>query len=1161
MARVALALFIGGAVAQTPATYTISATSPGLSSNVIGVNLGHKAPEDSTWTAFMERSQFNGARMFGAGGVPTGSTIMAVAANVSGWVLGSSVDGTLVTSQATFIAAMNLLSVTENHTPKPTTAPKLALPWAAIDTNMAFRDASGGVSSWSQGSVDTAVSTLNALGIEPLLVQQLGCSSGPDPSKLMFSTMDTTNATYWTQRWEVYKHSYALASWAWRRAVSTIELENEPDFSSNNIPCWCFMNKWLDFINVRFLAAKNAFADLNADLASGKATIANGLCASFGCPKTNVTLNLYSSAFASTSYGVLASTATSPSCAISATGSATASGTAAFTGMNGATVEMYNKSFATGVASSTWKNFQSYSYHSYGSGGAGLASSALANLQATAAAAFPMQVYITEHARFTGASFASDYVESSDGPLSGSRLASQLISTHALLATANSGNAATPAIPAGAGVNGYIFKFSMTPINDGTSANLATALTSTSASPKMQTSTTTGAGVTLGLQKHGIHFGDNNGGNDQPFSIGDSTLSGEMAAFIVPALSRSKMLYNCTTAKYSGSYVYPCAAVKSADGKSLDILVTSDGSDTAAGLSIAATFNVAALNAAPSYAVITEVSQATGSPVYYGEVSQITTGSATITHTIPANGLIKLTIPLTANTLTNVTATADTYIAAGANVAKNYGSATTLLLGTSATAVHDTTGAAIISFPTADITSLTTRILLKLTVATPVSSVPTDNVTLAVTGTHIFQVLGLGPRTWTESALTWTSADFLTAFNPNTTIAGINQNFYKFGVGTNNSFVGHMSLEVAQAANTDVYLDVTDYVLRVAGCGSSVNFAIVRRFRHNTACAVTSASQAIFPGNECGTGIAQFPGDDLAGSTGASIFSKESAGKAPTLMVWKETAGTGMAYTSADCQMIGYATSKFGTASATASPPPPPTTADKPPPPSPTTMADKPPPPSPSADKPPPPSPSATADKPPPPSPSADKPPPPSPTTADKPPPPALVVASPPPPPGAFTPVYVASSILLENVPTLSNAQAQAGIASILNVPLATVFITSISSTVASTTINYQILASTAATASSLQTAIPKITLAQAQSVFNGTTNLTVGAVSVLSTLSPPPPTATPTTSPASAVVYNAHTDPMAIASMALIGVLIVFFFVAWALNTVPQRSMKVSRN
>ena len=197
---------------------------------------------------------------------------------------------------------------------------------------------------------------------------------------------------------------------------------------------------------------------MNADLASGKATVANGLCAPVGCPKANVTLNVMNSAYANTAFATVAPATSNVACSSGAAGS--------FTGLNGATASLNNQSFPLvgGSVSATWKNAQSFSFHSYGAGGAGLAANGMANLLGVREAAGAQAVYITEHARFTGAAWDTE-IDNSDWTLAATRLGSQLISTYAVAANANTGNPGY-SIPAGASLNSYIFKMSMTYVFD-----------------------------------------------------------------------------------------------------------------------------------------------------------------------------------------------------------------------------------------------------------------------------------------------------------------------------------------------------------------------------------------------------------------------------------------------------------------------------------------------------------------------------------------------------------------------------------------------------------------------------------------------------------------------------------------------------------------------
>lgn len=660
MARALLgvALLAPAALAQNVG-FTIAGTSSGVSSNTIGINTGHRANEDSTWQAFMQRLGVNGARLFGGGGIGSDGNVLAVSANVSSWRLGLSTGGYNVTSSTLFWDAVADLSVPAAHTPSLTVgtvgAPSVPLPWARIETNLAFRDSSAGVLSYHTGTVDNAIRALQALGVAPLLVQQLGCGNGPDASKGMFTSMTSTDPSYWPQRWEIYKHGYGIASWAWRHSISNIELANEPDFTSNNLPCFCEGSVWLEFFLLRALAARNAYFDLNSDLAAGRATTANGLCdPTVGCPAGNVTLNILNSAFANTGWSGTTTTTYSPG----ATGGVCSSTyTSAYTGLNGATVALTNQTFPLvgGSVVSSWKNADAFSFHSYGAGGAGLIAAGMSNLYGVEAAAFPMPVHITEHARYTGATWDA-LPDNSDNLLAATRLGSQVISVHGVAADANTGNSPYT-IPANTGMNAYIFKFSMTPYEAGSSSNLASALTSTPSAPVLQSGT--GSGVTLGLTKSGIHTGDNNGGNLQPFSIGDTTFSGEIAALVIPALVGGKALFNCApNVTYSnggapcttGGCAFPCTAARSADGRTLDIVVVNDGSNSAAPLARAATFNVAALTATPSFVTISEVSNNSG-VLYYGEVSEFGTGAAlapggVISRTLGANAALKISIPL-----------------------------------------------------------------------------------------------------------------------------------------------------------------------------------------------------------------------------------------------------------------------------------------------------------------------------------------------------------------------------------------------------------------------------------------------------------------------------------------------------------------------------------
>lgn len=100
--------------------------------------------------------------------------------------------------------------------------------------------------------------------------------------------------------------------------------------------------------------------------------------------------------------------------------------------------------------------------------------------------------------------------------------------------------------------------------------------------------------------------------------------------------------------------------------------------------------------------------------------------------------------------------------------------------------------------------------ILKLTLETTVTSVP------AFTGSHIFQVFGLGQRDWSETSVTWNTASWFTGgSSPAAAISGVNENVYLFGPPHNNSFIGHLSLEGTETAGTVLQLDITDYIRQV----------------------------------------------------------------------------------------------------------------------------------------------------------------------------------------------------------------------------------------------------------------------------------------------------------------------------------------------------------
>ena len=58
---------------------------------------------------------------------------------------------------------------------------------------------------------------MQSAAIEPLLVFWMGCPV------FSFSTLDPQNQWYWAERWELYKHQYMAALWAFKHGVRKME--------------------------------------------------------------------------------------------------------------------------------------------------------------------------------------------------------------------------------------------------------------------------------------------------------------------------------------------------------------------------------------------------------------------------------------------------------------------------------------------------------------------------------------------------------------------------------------------------------------------------------------------------------------------------------------------------------------------------------------------------------------------------------------------------------------------------------------------------------------------------------------------------------------------------------------------------------------------------
>jgi hypothetical protein len=185
--------------------------------------------------------------------------------------------------------------------------------------------------------------------------------------------------------------------------------------------------------------------------------------------------------------------------------------------------------------------------------------------------------------------------------------------------------------------------------------------------------------------------------------------------------------------------------------------------------------------------------------------------------TLPAWGVMSVSIPLGRQVVSVFPASDDATVYAGANVGANYGTQPTLSVGTSVTAVHDTTCAALVQF---DMTGVDPNIidsaLLELTVASVASS------------TSLLQVIGITrAMVWNQAGVTWNSAGAVLSVP----VGVINAVYLNYGrVDNGNAFAGHISVRPGDLGAVK-RVDVTNFVIQ--NSDGLLGFAIVRRMRNN----------------------------------------------------------------------------------------------------------------------------------------------------------------------------------------------------------------------------------------------------------------------------------------------------------------------------------------
>jgi hypothetical protein len=855
---------------------TASSAVTGTTPLTLGINLGHRNEQDKSWVTYLKYLGVNAARSFGLNALGSYSTLQALVTS-GGGTWGHAMDNTAVSDLTSFYSAVAALRAPHGHNPAFQSTYTYPVLWNLIEENLNTTDYSS-PSSALQGNPNDYINELNKMGVPMLAVDWLTCSN------YAFSTSDHTQAIYWGERWELYKHQYALAVWSYKRGIHVFEFWNEPDLNAACIDA----TSWPEHLVIRPLAIRNAYADMNADVSSGVLA-----CPQYfpSCPVTN--LNIMASAYSQGSWN----------------------GTGIFAEQSALNRNLQFPAYL-GIKNSSVSNYDSFSFHSYGKTGQQLEQAA--NFFASEIPFYhnPVQIYVTEHQCHTNGAWNA-LASNSDVYFEASMLANQI----QWLSYAS--------------FNGYVFKADWSPSANG------------------------------GVTKSGVMTAEN---NMAPYPVGDVTLSGEAVAMTSKHLFGAKNLLTCALnyTTYQGGFG-KCLVVQDPAVVHI-IFVNNAPQNTAAadqtvgvtGTDLTVVYNWGGLGVSTSsYAILHELSSAG----YMGEISAVVpTSSQTLTHFLPAFGIARVAVPLNAQTARTLTASDDSYVAAGTASATNHGSETVLKVGTSITTDHSTTYVAIIRFPLTGYETYAQYANAAILQLTP------QTTTTAFMNLTVYGIASANAATFSEGTATWSS---VSSFALNATanmvhqITAIGQNFVT-NLGTLIDVVGHITVRPTDAGVAKM-VNVTHYVNQAGRTGSTdVAFIVVRKFRTSGICTNTAYdSGSAYPcanGNHAG---ATAP-DGLNGGASVSFYSKEAgATNAPKLEIITDS-------------------------SVVIPPPPPSPPPPTPPPPNP--PPPNPPPPSPQPPHPPPPSPPPPPPHPPPPSPPSSSPPP-------HPPPPSPPSSSPPSPP------------------------------------------------------------------------------------------------------------------------------------------------------------------
>lgn len=286
-----LSIALSTTIPTTPLTtsFSLATTPSGRTSQLLGINSGHNY--DPSWLTWTSHLGVTAMRVFGLAGTPG----YGANTTLQSWVVGgpsllpqgtwgASLSGSPVTNLASWQAAVSQLRSPAGHSPSSSGTWSNPPRWAAFDIMLNSTNTSAPAPDGL--SMQGVVQGLQSIGVEPLLMFWMGCGT------YQFSTMDSSQPAYWAERWELYKHQYIGARWAFVHGVRRLEFYNEPDLNSQCITAW----SWLEYYTIQSQAIQNAFADLNADVVSGATS-----CPVAACPFQPV---ITASAFAQASFGI-----------------------------------------------------------------------------------------------------------------------------------------------------------------------------------------------------------------------------------------------------------------------------------------------------------------------------------------------------------------------------------------------------------------------------------------------------------------------------------------------------------------------------------------------------------------------------------------------------------------------------------------------------------------------------------------------------------------------------------------------------------------------------------------------------------------------------------------------------------------------------------------